>query len=234
MIRTVTMSNATGSDANTVWELTDETSEKALEYFSDLRGGSDVFYKDSLRSIMAVYCLDLSDSGSNRYVAPTNDLAALDDDGLCLKAADFDAYPATYCEIVETCYWEASNPNTDRVAKITNEQAERNNLDRYYEDLGIQYLGTPIALGVINFLATLIFFIARCFFGKCSGRNGDSATETEYSKSEKLLPIFFFLLFSLAIVVLSAVAHIGNGNITDGLFDTTDAASTVLTAWRHL
>ncbi len=112
--------------------------------------------------------------------------------------------------------------------KIEDVPAQRENLNTYYIDMGTQYLGPPVAVGIINFLATLVFFILRCCCGKCQGKNGEAVTMSEYTKAEKLVPIVFFVIFSIAIMVVAASAYVGNDDISVGLTGTTDAAGTGL------
>jgi len=249
-------SNVTDTDsdlASGVWDTAGDTSDVAVEFFSGLRGGSDAFYTEKIAALMGLYCLEVEvtkelDGTISRYVANDDPMAAtVDDDGCkensegqipigckCIElSGDFDPPPPTqsgrdYCEVIESCYWGPIVENEARVVKIQNEDTVEADVEQYYVDLGIQYLATPIALAVINFLATFVFFILRCCCGKCSGKNGDKATLSEYSKTEKMVPIFFFMLFSLIIVILAAMAHTGNDSITEGLFDTTTAAITGL------
>lgn len=140
------------------WSMTEDASQGAVKFFQDLRAGDDQFYEDALEAMMAVYCVDLSEMKDKRYVDKTDALAELSADGKCIKAKDFDPEPTDYCEIVETCYWEPVVVGEDRLVKIEDVPAQRENLNTYYVDMATQYLGPPIAVGVINFLVTLVFF----------------------------------------------------------------------------
>jgi hypothetical protein len=210
------------------WSATAYASQDAVDFFQGLRGGDDDFYVNALEAMTSVYCLDLSNLKEQRYVERGDKLAALDKGGQCIESKDFDPQPADYCEVVETCYWAPIKVETEREKKIEDEELQRSRFEKYYTDLGTQYLGPPIAVAVINFVATFIFFIARCCCGKCTGKNGKKAAESEYTKAEKLVPLWFFTVFSLAVMVTAAVAYVGNDTITIGLFDTTAAATTGL------
>ena len=86
------------------------------------------------------------------------------------------------------------------------------------------FLVAPVACAVLNFVFTLIYFIARCICRcRCCGAK---PRPTPYSSCEITLPIFFFTVFAFAIVVtgyganrgeflLAHVVELGCGSMKD-------------------
>ncbi|EQC31604.1 hypothetical protein SDRG_10772 [Saprolegnia diclina VS20] len=164
-----------------------------------------------------------------RFVSASSDYALKDSNSKCIRVANPPAnvlsqYNAGMCEVKVNCYWRAIDPTalTDRVPVYSVNQAvqppsgamtyeaAKETLTTWVKGFGACIIPSAILL-ILSILTILLFILCRCCCNRCGGRNGKPGG---YSCSEKALPIVFYLMFSIAIVVLAGLAYVYSTVIT--------------------
>mmetsp|Transcript_10114 Transcript_10114/g.20490 ORF Transcript_10114/g.20490 Transcript_10114/m.20490 type:complete len:873 (+) Transcript_10114:53-2671(+) len=207
-----------------VYEETPDMAMTALNSLKDFRGEGGPWYEKILNAFMIVMCEDKApEASSDRYVECTEPNADTHK-----QAADFDG--GALCEVKPNCYWDKIANGEDRARVYTDEdvaQAEKD-VEEYAISVG-KYLGGPIALAVLNFIGTGIYFIFRCICRlRCCGAR---PREKPYQSFEILLPIFFYTVFAFAMIGTGSQANNGNNKVTvalDRIFDTVNRGATDL------
>lgn len=224
-----------------------------------LRGGSDKFYREVIGAVKIVLCQQkVKKTGSatnpkNRYVDETDKLAYKDKDGNCIRitltSMSDDTMRTEYtvnrkCEVKPNCYWSNITvaTDTDRIpvyatdqsmqpaeGSMTYDEAE-DKVKKWAQGLMI-FVVPGIILAVLSLLTMIFFFICRCCCNRCGGR---SPKEGGYTCMQKFLPLLFFLLFAIGVVVVAGVSVLYQKTVVSAVSDTFDATSATLvnaSAW---
>ncbi|KAJ0407147.1 hypothetical protein P43SY_001105 [Pythium insidiosum] len=215
-----------------------------------LRGGTDKFYRDLIKAVEIVLCDQKVKSGGAesprvRFVAPTSENAYKDDQGNCIRVAVTAAtddtvkneYSMGKCEVKPNCYWGeiASGETERRPTYAVVESAQPPNGAMTYAEAeetvkkwaqGLMVFVVPgIILAVLSLLTMIFFLICRCCCNRCGGRR---PKEGGYSCMQKFLPVLFFLLFAVGIVVTAGVSLLYQKTLTGAVTDSFQATSDTL------
>ncbi|KDO23806.1 hypothetical protein SPRG_11238 [Saprolegnia parasitica CBS 223.65] len=158
-----------------------------------------------------------------RFVLASSEYALKDSNGNCIKVLNpppsvKKQYNDSMCEVKENCYWRAIDPTatTDRAPVYAEKQAVQppsgsmtvkdawKTLLTWRDSFGACAIPSAI-LFVLSFLTIFFFITCRCCCNRCGGRKGKPGG---YSCSEKTIPIVFYLMFSIAILVLAGLAYV--------------------------
>ncbi|KAG9404758.1 hypothetical protein AC1031_004963 [Aphanomyces cochlioides] len=164
-----------------------------------------------------------------RFVPSASKYALKNSTGQCTQvkkpSADISRlYNNNYCEVKANCYWRDVDPTslTDRVPVYTTKQGPQPPDGDYRVSDADEFLKTyaksfgsvvlpPLILLILSIISIILFIICRCCCNKCGGRQGKPGG---YTCMEKFLPILFFLLFAIAILVLAALSYVYWGVVT--------------------
>lgn len=217
-----------------------------------LRGGNDEFYTDLINTLSILVCDGLTKDTTSvqapqiRFVEASDARAYKDSDGKCIKVkvneftdkSVVGEYNQGRCEVKPNCYWGPILPeDTERRPVYSVEEAmPPPDGAMTYKDaeefakkwlMGFGGFVVPgIILAVLSLLTMLFFIICRCCCNRCGGR---SARDGGYSCTEKFLPVFFFLLFSIGVVVCAAVSLLYQRTVTNAVSDMFDHTKGMLT-----
>ncbi|DAZ93469.1 TPA: hypothetical protein N0F65_006528 [Lagenidium giganteum] len=217
-----------------------------------LRGGNEQLYQNVIDALTIEMCDHLvtsktgTDSPKTRYVDSTDPLAYKFDNGSCVKiqltnktdVSIKNAYAQGKCEVKPNCYWGPINyGDVDREPVYAGDEAvpapkDAMSIDDAKQALikwgtGLMAFVVPgIILAVLSFLTMFFFLICRCCCNRCGGR---SPREGGYSCGKKLLPVFFFILFSAAVVACAGVALLYQKTFTNAIGDMFTETETTLT-----
>lgn len=252
---TTTTTNSSVSEAVSKAQEVGASVRKAVKR---MRGGSDKFYRDLITAVKILMCQNKVGKGGVenpmiRYVAATDSLAYKDDTGACIRIALTGASDETMrteytvnhkCEVKPNCYWSAINAmvDTDRAPVYATEQSTQpaDGAMTYpdAEDKGkkwvqglLAFVVPGIILAVLSLLTMIFFLMCRCCCNRCGGR---SPKEGGYTCMQKFLPLLFFLLFSIGVIVVAGVSLLYQKTLTAAVSDTFDGTSGTLTnasAW---
>ncbi|TMW66877.1 hypothetical protein Poli38472_011993 [Pythium oligandrum] len=129
----------------------------------------------------------------------------------------------TYTEIIVAIRVYALDEDPPADMPMTNAEAEAK-LKKWVQDLGV-FIVPGIILAVLGLLTLIFFIMCRCCCNRCGGR---SPKEGGYTCMQKFLPVLFFLLFGIAVVVVAGVAFLYQKTLTNGFTDLLDATSGTL------
>ncbi|OQR99131.1 hypothetical protein ACHHYP_07239 [Achlya hypogyna] len=170
-----------------------------------------------------------------RFVPKGHALALKDANNSCVLLANppkavAAAYEAGYCEVIANCYWTPLQHRdaSDRTPVYSVRQAvlppstsmtlaqAKSTLQKWAQ--GVAYFVAPaVIIGVVCFLACLLFLFCRCCCNRCGGRN---PKPTGYTSAERGIPIGFFVLFAGAISGLAVVSLLYYNIIADSVTNT--------------
>ncbi|KAF1315149.1 hypothetical protein FI667_g16191, partial [Globisporangium splendens] len=217
-----------------------------------MRGGSDHFYQDLIHAVQIYLCeekvkgksLDPEKNPSIRYVSPTSNLAYKDDNGDCIRInrahliessliTEYDTN--RMCEVKPNCYWREINATNENRYAVYAEDVGLSSNDMTYDDAkdklikwlqGLLIFVVPgIILAALSFLTMIFFLLCRCCCNRCGGR---SPKEGGYTWMQKFLPLLFFLLFSIGVIVVAGASLIHQKTLTSAVSDIFDAATHTL------
>ncbi|RHZ10791.1 hypothetical protein DYB37_009924 [Aphanomyces astaci] len=185
----------------------------------------------------------------HRFVSKDSKLALKNKTGSCIHVARPAGVVATnygrgLCEVKPNCYWAPIDETalTDRGPKYSTLQGPQPPdgayrvtdakafLQTYAKGFGAVVVPSIILL-VLSVLSILLFILCRCCCNKCGGRNGKPGG---YNCMEKFLPVLFYLLFAIAILVLAALSYVYYGIVTTSvskIFDIVLALIDTITLW---
>ncbi|KAF0689755.1 Aste57867_18823 [Aphanomyces stellatus] len=164
-----------------------------------------------------------------RFVLPTSTYALKDEASNCVQVANPQGIVATmygngYCEVMPNCYWADIDATalTDRAPIYSTLQTvqpptgvyrladAKAFLTTYAKGFGATVVPSLILL-VLSVLSIILFIICRCCCNKCGGRSGKPGG---YDCMQKFLPILFYLIFAIAILVMAALSYVYYNIIT--------------------
>ncbi|CEG35967.1 Prominin [Plasmopara halstedii] len=200
-----------------------------------LRGGTDKFYQDLITAVKITLCEQNLAKNKIRFVSCDADNAYKDDNGdperLPVTSLTDDetvnAYNQGLCEVAPNCYWaEIVDGDTSRAKMYaypdsTMDSTAATAKIKEWATGVIGFVIPGIVLGVLSLLTMVFFLICRCCCNRCGGR---FPREEGYKCMEKFLPLLFFLLFAIGVVVVSAAAFLYRGTMlvaVDDLFNAT-------------
>ncbi|TYZ68768.1 hypothetical protein PybrP1_001873 [[Pythium] brassicae (nom. inval.)] len=250
---------ATEDTVNSAVDKANEIGASVRKAIRQLRGGSDRFYRDVITAVKILLCEEkVKDTGSasnpkNRYVDATDPLAYKDKDGNCIRitltAMSDDTMRTEYtvnkkCEVQPNCYWGNITvaTDTDRAPMYATDQSmqpvegamtyddAKDKVTKWAQGLMI-FVVPGIILAVLSLLTMVFFLICRCCCNRCGGR---SPKEGGYTCMQKFLPLLFFLLFAIGVVVVAGVSLLYQKTVMAAVSDTFDATSGTLvnaSAW---
>jgi len=157
-----------------------------------------------------------------RFVNSSSPLAAKTSSGQCIvtttrpTSADCNMKPSTTlqcCEIKETCFWKPPVQAQPRLRKYTNAQAiEASNWRKAYLKDIAKKGGLPGIIGaVLVFLGAPVYGLFQ-LCGYCQ-----MPDRAAFTKTQKLLPLGFFLFFWLGIILCGFFAYFGNQKSIKGI-----------------
>lgn len=200
-----------------------------------LRGGNDKFYHDLITAVKITLCEQNLAKNQIRFVSCDADNAYKDDDGnparITVTSSTDDettnAYNQGLCEVAPNCYWaEIEEGDTSR-AKVyadpdsTMDSTAATAKIKEWATGVVGFVIPGIVLGVLSLLTMVFFLLCRCCCNRCGGR---FPREEGYKFKEKFLPLVFFLLFAIGVIVVSAAAFLYRGTMlvaVDDLFNAT-------------
>ncbi|ETW04153.1 hypothetical protein H310_04507 [Aphanomyces invadans] len=184
-----------------------------------------------------------------RFVSKDSKLALKNETGACIHVARPTGvvaanYAKGLCEVKPNCYWAPIDETalTDRGPKYSTLQGPQPPdgayrisdakafVQTYAKGFGAVVVPSIILL-VLSILSILLFILCRCCCNKCGGRNGKPGG---YNCMEKFLPILFYLLFAIAILVLAALSYVYYGIVTTSvskIFEIMLALIDTITTW---
>ncbi|OQR90613.1 cleavage induced hypothetical protein [Thraustotheca clavata] len=165
----------------------------------------------------------------HRFVLQSSKYAYKSTNGSCIQVLNPPTsvqaqYDAQYCEVKPNCYWSPIDitSTADRVPVYAVTQAvqppsgsmtldsAKDTLTTWAKGFGACIVPSIILLA-LSVLTIIFFIICRCCCNRCGGRNGKPGG---YSCCEKTTPVIFFLLFSIAILVLAGLSYLYSTVIT--------------------
>lgn len=247
------------STVNEAVSKANEVGASVRKAIKQMRGGSDKFYRDLITAAKIMLCqskVDDTGSSSNpkiRYVDATDSLAYKDENGTCIRitltAMSDDTMRTEYtvnqkCEVKPNCYWGPIDVkvDTDRVPVYAIDQSAqpadgamtysdaKSKVTKWGQGL-LGFVVPGIILSILSLLTMIFFLICRCCCNRCGGR---SPKEGGYTCMQKFLPLLFFLLFAIGVIVVAGVSLLYQKTVTTAISDTFNATSGTLTnasAW---
>ncbi|KAF4139606.1 hypothetical protein GN958_ATG11091 [Phytophthora infestans] len=227
---------ATEADASNKANEVGASVRKAIK---QLRGGTDKFYHDLITAVKITLCeQDLKDN-QIRFVSCDADEAYKYDNGDPVKLSETPltddetkkAYSQGLCEVAPNCYWaEIVDGDTSRAkvyadAESTMDAAAAEAKIKEWATGVIGFVIPGIVLGVLSLLTMVFFMICRCCCNRCGGR---FPREEGYTCMQKFLPLLFFLLFAIGVIVVSAAAFLYRGTMLSAVDDMFNATSGTL------
>ncbi|OWZ19776.1 hypothetical protein PHMEG_0005916 [Phytophthora megakarya] len=219
-----------------------EVGASVRKAIKQLRGGNDKFYQDLITAIKITMCTKDSEV---RFVSCTADNAYLDDNGDPVKltittlsdSETVDAYNQGQCEVMPNCYWAPIVAGDVTRAKVyadadsTMTKSDATAKLKQWATGVIGFVIPGIVLGVLSLLTMFFFLICRCCCNRCGGRY---PREEGYTCMQKFLPLLFFFLFSIGVVVVSAAAFLYRGTMltaVDHIFNYTSGTLDNASLW---
>ncbi|POM79424.1 Hypothetical protein PHPALM_2912 [Phytophthora palmivora] len=216
-----------------------EVGASVRKAIKQLRGGNDKFYQDLITAIKITMCEQKVEKNRVRFVACTDDTAYLDDNGDPVKVTissltddeTVEAYGAGQCEVMPNCYWDEIVEGDVTRAKVYADEDStmtKKSAEDKIKEWGTGVIGfviPGIVLGVLSLLTMVFFFICRCCCNRCGGRY---PREEGYTCIQKFLPVFFFFLFAIGVVAVSAAAFLYRGTMLTAVDDMFNASSGTL------
>ncbi|KAG6957249.1 hypothetical protein JG688_00011052 [Phytophthora aleatoria] len=204
-----------------------------------LRGGTDKFYHDLITAVKITLCEKDLKKNQVRFVSCDADDAYKDDNGDPVKLPvskmtddeTVNAYSQGLCEVAPNCYWaEIVDGDTSRAkvyaeAESTMDASAAEAKIKEWATGVIGFVIPGIVLGVLSLLTMVFFLICRCCCNRCGGR---FPREEGYTCMQKFLPLLFFLLFAIGVIVVSAAAFLYRGTMLSAVDDLFNATSGTL------
>ncbi|KAG6954032.1 hypothetical protein JG687_00012050 [Phytophthora cactorum] len=204
-----------------------------------LRGGTDKFYHDLITAVKITLCEKDLKKNQVRFVSCDADNAYKDDNGDPVKLPvskmtddeTVNAYSQGLCEVAPNCYWaEIVDGDTSRAkvyaeAESTMDASAAEAKIKEWATGVIGFVIPGIVLGVLSLLTMVFFLICRCCCNRCGGR---FPREEGYTCMQKFLPLLFFLLFAIGVIVVSAAAFLYRGTMLSAVDDLFNATSGTL------
>ncbi|KAG3145803.1 hypothetical protein PI126_g13586 [Phytophthora idaei] len=204
-----------------------------------LRGGTDKFYHDLITAVKITLCEKDLKKNQVRFVSCDADDAYKDDNGDPVKLPvskmtddeTVNAYSQGLCEVAPNCYWaEIVDGDTSRSkvyaeAESTMDASAAEAKIKEWATGVIGFVIPGIVLGVLSLLTMVFFLICRCCCNRCGGR---FPREEGYTCMQKFLPLLFFLLFAIGVIVVSAAAFLYRGTMLSAVDDLFNATSGTL------
>ncbi|KAL4094910.1 hypothetical protein PRIC1_010561 [Phytophthora ramorum] len=211
-------------------------------YFSNtikqIRGATDEFYHNLITALKITLCEHGLGKNSVRFVASTDDIAYKTDNGDCVQLTVSsstddnvkEAYNSGLCEVQPNCYWapiEDGDTNRGRVYADPNSPMRKNTATAKVKEWAAGAIGfviPGIVLGVLSLLTMNFFLICRCCCNRCGGRY---PRKQGYTRMQKFLPVFVFLIFAIGVFVVSTAALLYRNSIlgsVDDIFNATSGA----------
>ncbi|KAG6583273.1 Betaine aldehyde dehydrogenase [Phytophthora cinnamomi] len=204
-----------------------------------LRGGTDKFYQDLITAVKIKLCEKDLATNEIRFVSCDADNAYKDDNGDPVRLpvsslTDDDtvkAYNQGLCEVKPNCYWAAIEDGDTARAKVyadPDSTMDSSGADSKIKEWATGVIGfviPGIVLGVLSLLTMVFFLICRCCCNRCGGRY---PREEGYTCMQKFLPLLFFLLFAIGVIVVSAAAFLYRGTMLSAVDDMFNATSGTL------
>ncbi|KAE8878326.1 hypothetical protein PF005_g7433 [Phytophthora fragariae] len=228
--------STTEADASTKANAVGASVRKAIK---QLRGGTDKFYQDLITAVRIKLCENDIAKNKVRFVDCSADNAYKDDNGdpvrLPISTLTDDetvqAYKTKKCEVKPNCYWAPIVDGDTARAKVyadPDSTMDSSAADAKFKEWATGVLGfviPGIVLGVLSLLTMVFFLICRCCCNRCGGRY---PREEGYTCMQKFLPLLFFLLFAIGVIVVSAAAFLYRGTMLTAVDDLFNATSGTL------
>ncbi|GMF24839.1 unnamed protein product [Phytophthora lilii] len=216
-----------------------EVGASVRKAIKQLRGGTDKFYRDIITAVKITLCEQDLEKNSAQFVSCDSDDAYKDDNGDEVQVtvtaltddATVQAYQQGQCEVKPNCYWAEIVPGDTSRAKVyadADSTMDKSAADAKIKEWATGVIGFVIpgvVLGVLSLLTMIFFLICRCCCNRCGGR---FPREEGYTCMQKFLPLLFFLLFAIGVVVVSAAAFLYRGTMLTAVDDMFNATSGTL------
>lgn len=216
-----------------------EVGASVRKAIKQLRGGTDKFYQDLITAVKIKLCENDLATNRVRFVSCSADNAYKDDNGDDVKLPvgkltddeTVQAYNQGKCEVKPNCYWaEIVDGDTARAKVYADPDSTMDSsaADAKFKEWATGVLGfviPGIVLGVLSLLTMVFFLICRCCCNRCGGRY---PREEGYTCMQKFLPLLFFLLFAIGVIVVSAAAFLYRGTMLAAVDDMFNATSGTL------
>ncbi|KAF0720210.1 Aste57867_479 [Aphanomyces stellatus] len=190
----------------------------AVNAMKGMRSENFDYYNNSLRSIMIVLCkVTSTDADLQRCVSPSSPYAQRNggnQSSTCLVMTDAGNCAAQgLCERLPNCMWNTVDPTQPRLPRYSADDINAANqwVSSAYAKSLAPYAGPGVAFAVLTALGFFAFFILRCFFNKCGGRD---PVERGYTWCAVMFPGVAFFIFSLVIFICSVAAYVQNNTVT--------------------
>ena len=200
------------------------TGDLGRNFVRIIRGKTKAFYQSVLNDAIMALC-DLN-STQVRCVESDSPFAAKDWENKCIIASDLTC-PTGMCERTSNCYWKTVYPGEERQTRFPVEEYKSAKLRltgwRNYSYLRgiLTFGGIGIFVAVVLLLLWFLFFIGRyfccCLWTSCSICFLCSPIPKKKGYRiffDLLVPIFCYLVCVLGISIASAMAFIGNEDIS--------------------
>jgi hypothetical protein len=211
----------------------------------EVRGGSDEFYQHLVTAAKIVLCDHGLNKNSARFVNSSADNAYKNDDGDCVRlpispltSEDVvTAYSKGQCEVMPNCYWAPIKEEDVVRARVYADPDSPMNKEKAVATVKNWLIGVlgfvipGVVLGILSVLTMVFFLVCRCCCNRCGGRYPRKAG---YTRSQKCLSLLFFLLFAVAVFVVSLSALLYRDSILGSVDEIFNATSGLLengTAW---
>ncbi|GMF26629.1 unnamed protein product [Phytophthora fragariaefolia] len=212
-----------------------EVGASVRKAIKQLRGGTSKFYQDLIVAVKIKLCESDLTKNQIRFVDCSADDAYKDDNGdpvrlpvsVLTDDETVNEYNQKKCEVKPNCYWAPIVDGDTARAKVyadPDSTMDSSAADAKVKEWATGVLGfviPGIVLGVLSLLTMIFFLICRCCCNRCGGRY---PREEGYTCMQKFLPLLFFLLFAIGVVVVSAVAFLYRGTMltaVDDMFNAT-------------
>lgn len=204
------------------------TGSTGVELIGRLRSKPQSFYQNIVNQVIMYVCD--TEVASERCVDEDSPFAAKDWKGNCIEAADYTC-PLGTCERSSNCYWNTVVEGQNRTTRFPQQEYERaeSALVGQMGDISLQYNsygGGIVIFALVGAIVSLlllvlwvIFFIGRylccCLWTQAFCFLCSPIPKDEYRTCQDILfPVLFYLAAGVAIVTATALAFIGNEDIS--------------------
>lgn len=204
------------------------TGSTGVELVAKLRPKSRSFYQSIINQVIMYSCnIEVAEE---RCVDEDSPFAAKDWEGNCIVAADYTC-PTGMCERSSNCYWNTVVEGQNRTTRFPPDEYDNaeSALVGQMGDISLQYnsyaggivifavVGAAVALLLL--LLWVVFFVGRylccCLWTQAFCFLCSPIPKDEYRTCQDiLLPVVFYLAAGVAIAVATALAFIGNEDIS--------------------
>ncbi|DBA02463.1 TPA: hypothetical protein N0F65_008677 [Lagenidium giganteum] len=197
---------------------------------SGMRKKSRTWYQQSLGRLFTYFCINTGkDDKLSRCVADTSPYAAKLASDDCYTITDADGCMAQgKCERRGNCKWDDPVDGASfRRALFSSDDvsAAKKWVERDYPTSFAPLIAPGIVFSVLTAITCVGFFVLRCVFNQCGGRNPN---EKGYTRCDILIPTLIFAGCSFAVFVCSVVTVAQNTNITEGVGTILSSLNTTL------